>query len=322
MKLLFISNISGGVGSFSIASIMAAKRIGLEYHMAANFNSVSPEKIREDEAKYGITLHQIDFERNPLNSGNIKAYRQLVKLIETERIDFIHCNTPIGGFAGRIAGNRCNVKRVLYQAHGFHFYSGAPIHNWLFYFPVERWLAHYTDALININQEDFMRAQRFHLRGSGNRYYVPGVGIDPSLYETDDFKRNVKRAELGLDEHDIMVISVGDLISRKNYKTSIEAIAKSDNGKIHYFICGQGPLKEKLEKMAKDLDIANQVHFLGFRSDVRELLKASDIFLFSTLQEGLSRSLSEAMAAGLPDLPHSTSSSGAPSRISSSLPML
>lgn len=302
MKLLYISNVSNGVGSFSIASVLAAKRVGLAYHMAANFSSASAEKIRADEEKYGIKLHQIDFKRNPLDFRNVKAYRQLLKLIETEQFDYIHCNTPIGGFVGRIAGHKCRVKRIIYQVHGFHFYSGAPLHNWLLYYPIERGLAHFTDALITINKEDFERAKRFQLRNRGNRYYVHGVGIEPSLYEPGDFKRERKREELGLDKHDIMAISVGDLIERKNYKTSIEAIAQAKNEKIHLFICGQGPCKKRLEKIVEDLAIEKQVHFLGYRNDIMELLWASDIFLLTSYQEGLPRSLSEAMAAGLPCL--------------------
>ena len=192
------------------------------------------------------------------------------------------------------------MKKVIYQAHGFHFYKGAPFKNWLLYYPVERWLAHYTDAIITINNEDYERAKKFKLKGHGKVYYVPGVGIDTSQYCSDRQIRIEKRKELGLEDDDIALISMGDLIERKNYPVAIEAIAKVGKSNLHYYICGQGPDEEKLISLAEELDIKNQVHFLGYRTDIKELLQAADIFLFTTLQEGLARSLMEAMASGLP----------------------
>lgn len=302
MKLLYISNIAGetAVSSFSKANVIAAKKLGIEFHLAENFDMTNEKARRNDEENYGIKTHHIDFVRTPYDLRNILAFKQVVKVIREERIDVIHCNTPIGGLIGRLAGKKCKVNNVIYQAHGFHFYSGAPTVNWLLYYTIERWLARFTDTLITINHEDYERAQRFRLRNHGKVYYVPGVGIDTSQFEPGGFQRNKKREELGLKDEDIMVISAGDLIERKNYKTSIEAIAKAKNTKLQYYICGNGPLQSKLEKLANELGVEKQIHFLGFRTDVKELLWAADIFLFTTYQEGLPRSLSEAMAAGLP----------------------
>ena len=165
---------------------------------------------------------------------------------------------------------------------------------------MERWLAHYTDALITINHEDYERAKKFKLKDHGKVYYVPGVGIDTSQYRSDRQIRFEKRRELGLANDDIALISMGDLIERKNYPVAIEAIAKVGKSNLHYFICGQGPDEEKLVSLADELGIKEQIHFLGYRTDIKELLQAADIFLFTTLQEGLARSLMEAMASGLP----------------------
>lgn len=301
-KLLYISNIGGQkmTGSFAGTSIKAAHELNLEYYIVANRTKTTDEQRKYDEIAFDVKLLHADISRSPLAKENIKAFKQIVAIIREEKIDYIHCNTPIGGVIGRLAGKVCNVKRVIYQAHGFHFFKGAPILNWLLFYPVERWLAHYTDALITINREDFERAQSFQLRNHGNVYYVPGVGIDSKKYDPKDFDVNKKRDEMGLCAEDIMVISAGDLIERKNYQTAIKAIAFAQNPHLHFFICGRGPLKSKLESLAKELGVKDRVHFLGFRTDVKELLWASDIFLFTTYQEGLSRSLLEAMATGLP----------------------
>lgn len=301
-KLLFISNIAGkkGIDNFALANITVAKEQGLEFHTAINYSSVDPAVLKSDSEKYSVYLHHVNFCRNPYSVSNFHAYKELVSLIKKENIDYIHCNTPVGGLLGRLAGKKCKVKKVIYQAHGFHFYKGAPLKNWLIYYPVERWLAHYTDAIITINKEDYERAQGFKLRNNGKVYYVPGVGIDLSQYELPENTREIKRKELGLKETDVALISMGDLIERKNYPVSIEAVAKANNPNLQYFICGKGPEEEKLKKMAEDLGVKEQIHFLGFRTDIKELLKAADIFLFTSKQEGLARSLMEAMASGLP----------------------
>ena len=299
-KILFISNIVKKVGPFSVASIAAAQEHGMEFHMAANWNQAGEKQIRSDEEEYNVKIHNIPLVRNPYSPENYMAYKKLVQIIEDENIDYIHCNTPIGGLLGRLAGKKCKVKKVIYQAHGFHFYKGAPVKNWLLYYPAERWLAHYTDALITINHEDYERAKKFRLKDHGKVYYVPGVGIDISQYRFDRQIRLEKRRELGLANEDIALISMGDLIERKNYPMAIRAIAQVGKSNLHYFICGQGPDQEKLVSLADELGIKEQVHFLGYRTDIKELLQATDIFLFTTLQEGLARSLMEAMASGLP----------------------
>lgn len=300
LKLLYILNIANRVNSFSHASMVAARKMGVEFHIAGNWSYSSQDELHADELKYGIKIHQIDFIRTPYHPKNIQAYRQLKELVKTEQYDIIHSNTPIGGLLGRLVGKSCKVKKSIYQAHGFHFYQGAPKLNWLIYYPIEKWLAHYTDVLITINQEDFALAQKFKLRNNGNVYYVPGVGMDTSQYDPKTEIRDEKRAEMGLSETDIMLISMGDLVKNKNYSTAIETIAQAQNPDLHYFICGKGSEEENLRRLSDNLGISSQIHFLGFRSDIKELLAASDIFLFTTKREGLSRSMMEAMASGLP----------------------
>lgn len=302
-KVLYISNIAGKKVSLNFfgSALNAAKELGMDFYVVANRSSSTKEQIAADEKEYGVHLLHADISRSPFSMSNYKAYKQIVEMIKEHGIDYIHCNTPVGGLLGRLAGKKCGVKRVIYQAHGFHFYKGAPKKNWLLYYPVEKWLAHYTDALIIINNEDYELAKsKLKLRNKGKVYYVPGVGIDPSQYNSVNVSRNDKRRELGLNDDDIALISMGDLIERKNYDTSIRAIAEAQNDKLHYFICGKGPEEDNLRTLAQDLNVSDQIHFLGFRSDIKELLVACDIFLFTTKQEGLPRSLSEAMASGLP----------------------
>ena len=301
MNILFIQNVGKRVNSFSYVPIIVSKLLGYNFHIVSKWTGYSSEDdIKQDEKTYGIKIHTADIIRAPYNPKNLRAFKQICRIIQEEKIDVIHCNTPIGGVIGRLAGKKCKVKKVIYQAHGFHFYKGAPLINWLIYYPIERILAHFTDAVITINNEDFERAKKFHLRNKGTVYYVPGVGINTNDYESCNFDRESKRQSLSFKSDDILVVSAGDLIKRKNYKTAIEAIARTKNDRIHYLICGSGPLRNELERYAAKIGIAKQIHFLGYRTDMKEILWASDIYLFTTYQEGLPRSLSEAMACGLP----------------------
>ena len=300
-RILFISNISYKISSFVTASISSANALGMDFYHASNWQSVDEKQLRMFEKEHNIKITSVQIARNPFSRENISAFNELVELVKREKIDYIHCNTPTGGILGRLAGKKCKVKKVIYQAHGFHFYKGAPLKNWLLYYPVEKILAHLTDAVITINKEDYDLAKsKLRLRKGGKVYYVPGVGIDTAQYKKDDTVRAEKRAEIGLSDGDIALISLGDLIERKNYAVAIRAVAEAQKDNLHYFICGKGPQEEELRAVAESLGVSDRVHFLGYRNDVKELLDASDIFLFTSKQEGLARSMMEAMASGLP----------------------
>ncbi len=301
MKMLYILNIAKRVNNFSYTSMIAAQECGFEFHIAGNWSYESNEELAADEKKYGIRIHQIDFIRKPYSLKNRKAYKQLLELCKNENFDVIHCNTPVGGLLGRLVGSKCKVKKVIYQAHGFHFYKGAPWVNWLIYYPIEKWLAKKTDFLITINKEDYELAKmKMHIKNGGSIMYVPGVGIDLKQYINNDGIRYRKRLELGIKKDDFIIISTGDLVKRKNYSLAIRIIAMLDDSHVHYLICGDGPEKNKLSKLIQKYQISGNIHLLGYRKDVNELYNASDAFLFTSKQEGLARSLMEAMASHLP----------------------
>ncbi|HGH7179060.1 TPA: glycosyltransferase family 4 protein [Bacillus luti] len=294
-KMLFISNITNNITNFSLPSIVTSQELGYEFHLAADCSN-----FKGDASKYRVTIHQIDLVRNPFSPKNIKAYKQMLNLIKEEQFDVIHCNTPIGGILGRFCGKKMKVSKVIYTAHGFHFYKGAPLLKRILFQSAERWMARYTDAIITMNQEDYQAACNFKLRKNRSVYFIPGVGVDTGLYQSVQIDQAALKSSLGLKENDIVLIAMGDLIRRKNYASSIKAIAKANNKNLQFLICGKGPELDNLQTLAKELEVEDQVHFLGFRSDIKELLSIADVFLFTTYQEGLPRSMMEAMASGLP----------------------
>lgn len=244
-------------------------------------------------------VYDIPFQRNPLSKLNVIAARNLKKIVDTNNYDKIHFHTPIASALGRwvVKGTRKSGTKVMYTAHGFHFYKGSPLINWLTYYLVEKFLSRYTDVLITINKEDYGRAQTFKAR---NVEYVPGVGLNIDSFRNVSSNRYEKRLELNVPQDAILLLSVGELNKNKNHGTIIKALARINNPNIYYVICGEGTTATDLRNLAIDLGIEAQVKLLGFRTDIAGVCKCSDIFVFPSRREGLGLAALEAMALGLP----------------------
>lgn len=301
MKMLYIKHRSGKImNNFAISAILAAKELGIDFTIANNMSMAEKGHFEKVCKQYGIKMVHIDFDRNPLGKDNLKARKQLLALMEQEKYDIVHCNTPSGGMVGRIAAAQAKIPKVIYMAHGFHFWKGAPLKNWMFYYPVERLLAHLSDRIITINHEDFERAQHFHYKKSGHAEYVPGVGIVVKRFEHNEEMRNVTRKELGVQDYEIMLLSVGEVNQNKNHKVVIEALAKLGQKNIKYVVCGVGNLMKSHQQLATLLGVQDQVIFVGYRTDIARFYQAADAFVIASFREGLPVSLMEAMSAGLP----------------------
>lgn len=285
-----------GPNSFSKAAIWTANELGWELHMGVNRNH--PEKI--ESVGYDIKFYNQHTYRNIFAlRDNWIAYQNLCKYLKANpQIEIIHCNTPIGGVVGRLVGKKFR-KKVIYTAHGFHFYKGAPFFNRTVLKWIEKSLAQYTDVLITINQEDFETAQKFKLKKGGKVLHIPGVGIDLSSFNARTLDRNAKRRVLNLNKNDYVLIAVGDLNDNKNMSTLIKSIQETPLNS-HLLLCGEGPLKHDLKDLSVKIGVKNRCHFLGFRKDIIDLLQLADIFVMASKREGLPRSTMEAMALGLP----------------------
>ena len=241
--------------------------------------------------------YDIPFERSPLKPGNLRAYRDLKRVIDEGEYDLIHCHTPVGALLTRLAARKARKKRtkVIYTAHGFHFYRGAPMLNWLVYFPAEWLCGFFTDVLITINREDYAFAQK-HIH-AGNVCYVPGVGVDLTQFHSS---REAAREKLGIGKDEFVLLSVGEMTVNKNHRLALQALALLRRKPIRYVLVGRGEQMEALKAQARELGISDRVIFTGYRNDVAELYPAADAFFFPSIREGLSVALMEAMASGLP----------------------
>lgn len=302
-KALLVTTVSGFVPQFEMPNVAILKELGYEIHYASNFNNPSYGTDNKRLEGTGIICHQVDFERSPFNKKNLQAYKQLVKIMKDENIDLVHCHTPMGAVLARLAAKKCGIKDVLYTAHGFHFFKGASIKNWLIYYPVERFLSRYTGTQICINMEDFNNAKKFK---AVNVEYIAGVGIDTKgikeKSDIEDKEKDELKRELNLKDTDRILITAGEMIERKNQKFLLEVVKKIKEKKtsVKLIVCGHGRLENFLKAKTKELGIENNVIFTGYRTDIYKILGLAEIFLFSSLQEGLPVAVMEAMAIGLP----------------------
>lgn len=305
-KVLLVTTVSGFVPQFEMNNVRILQEMGYEVHYAANYNMPSYGNDNHRLDGTGIIRHQIDFVRSPFDPSNIKIYRQLCRLMKEESFSLVHCHTPMGGVMARLAAHSTHTGPVIYTAHGFHFFTGAPLINWLFYYPMERFLSRFTLQQLCINQEDYKRAKHsFHARYVD---YIPGAGIDLNrIPEYSEEKNRQKRKELGLADDTVFLLSSGELIKRKNHETILRSLAMlKQEGRlspsIRYVICGHGKLDEYLKSLARELSLDKVVIFAGYRKDILDLCQACDLYVFPSYQEGLPMGLLEAMACGCPIL--------------------
>ncbi|WP_102692129.1 glycosyltransferase family 4 protein [Rummeliibacillus pycnus] len=293
MKVLYATTISNTINAFFIPHIELLLDQGHTVDIACNIKKeISPALLER-----GCKVIDINFQRTPLAKQNFQAYKKIVHLINNENYDLIHVHTPVAAAYVRFASRKKSNIKLIYTAHGFHFYKGAPIRNWLLYYPIEYILSRDTDVLITINKEDFKRAKSFKAK---KVEYIKGVGFDSKKFSEVVVDRAAKRDELEIPLEAYCVLSVGELNKNKNHETVINAIARLNNPKIHYLICGEGPLESYLITLAERLNIKKQVKFLGYRTDIAEICKVVDLFVFPSYREGLPVAVMEAMASGLP----------------------
>ena len=312
-KALVVTHVSGFVPQFEMNNVRLLQEIGYEVHYASNFQNVSYGIDNRRLEDTGIICHQVDFTRSPYDIKQHKiAIKQMQMLLEKESFTIMHCHTPVGAALARIVAKpyRKQGLKVIYTAHGFHFYKGAPWKYWLMFYPVEFALSKVTDVLITINKEDFERAKRFCKFSKTKVEQIHGVGLDLAYWSGKDLNlgereqmRMQVRKQLGIQEKEIAILSVGELIPRKNHEEVIRKLAekkKKGEKNFRYFICGQGVLKEFLQDLIMQSNLAKEVTLLGYRTDIRRLLYGMDLFVFPSKQEGMPVALMEAVAAGLP----------------------
>lgn len=307
-RVMLIANSASMIDHFNRDNINILKSMGYEVTVAANFkdgNSSTREKIEAFERELvekGIDIVHLPIPRKVTQLFKLsKSVKLIKKYLAENPCALVHTQTPFGGVAGRLAAKnfrKTGETKVIYFVHGFHFFKGAALKNYLIYYNIEKHLSKFTDCLITLNQEDYKTASKKFKKTHVE--YVPGVGVDTTAINTTTVDKKSKCKELKIPHNKKIVLTMAELIPRKNVEGAINAFAGADNDDTILLICGKGKELRKLKDLAKELGLKDKVYFAGYRTDIIEICRMSDIFLFTSRQEGLPVAVMQAMAAGLP----------------------
>lgn len=296
-KVLFVANIHKHFLAFHLPYIQWFKDHGYEVHVAAGGE-------RDVVVPHADKMFYLSLERHPFKLANIKACKELRRIIAEEGYCLVHCHTAMGSVVARIAARMERAAgrlKMLYTAHGFHFFKGSPKRYWLMYYPMEKYLSKYTDAIITINQEDYDLVKTYGFKNR-NTYKIPGIGINTQrLIVSNEALRHSLRREYGYAQDAFLMIYIAEYIERKNHRFIIEALPELAKvlPNVKVLFAGRGRLMEQMKTLASELHVEPYVDFLGFRKDIGQLIALSDIGISASRQEGLGLNIAEEMYSGL-----------------------
>lgn len=295
-KILYVTTISKTINAFLVPHIKYLIDQGYKVDVATNII----DEISQELVDYEVEVFQIDFQRNPLSLKNKKAYDEIKKLQLKNKYDIVHVHTPVASFVTRLALRKEKNLNMVYTCHGFHFYKGSSIFNWLIFYPLEKLAAKWTDRLVTINGEDFEIAKKFKLRNNGQVSKMNGVGIEKEKYVIENFDKSEYRKKLDLKDDDFVILVLAELNKNKNHIQLIKAmnLLKDKYPNIKAIFAGTGPLEEEIKKQIKENGLEEKISLLGWRNDVKELINLSDVVGLFSQREGLGKCLLEAMICG------------------------
>ena len=296
-KVLFVATIFKHFRAFHIPYMQWFKDHGWNVELAAGGDDIDFNFV---DQKY-----RIDIQRSPFSLQNIKSICQLEKIINDNKYDLVYCHTAMGAVVSRLAAKKARKNgktKVIYVAHGFHFFKGSPKKYWWMYYPMEKFLSRYTDAIVTINKEDFDLVKRNKFKNNKS-FLIPGIGVDTTrFYVPTDDEKNKLRNNNGIDSNSFVLLYVAEFIHRKNHKFIIDSVPQliSHIPNLKIIFAGRGILMNKMIEYSYKLGVTEYVDFLGFRDDIPDLIALSDLGISASRQEGLPLNLIEEMLGGLP----------------------
>lgn len=299
MKVLLTATVQSHIAQFHKPLVEMLHAHGCEVHVAARDNLAEKNGLKLDFVE---RVFDIPFARSPKSADNLKAYKQLKKIIDEGHYDVIHCNTPMGGIVTRLAARIARKKgsQVFYTAHGFHFYQGAPKKNWIVFYPIEKLFSRITDTLLTITEEDYRLASR--------KFYCKvvrthGVGVDEKRYfAVSNEEKALLKSQMGFGEEQKIILCVGELLPNKNQTMAIHMMKKivENYPDAMLLLAGNGPEKDKLENEIDACGLRNNIKMLGYVTNLQEYQHISDVCVSCSKREGLPLNIVEAMMSETP----------------------
>lgn len=296
-KILFVATVQSHICQFHLPIMKILKEEGYEIHVAAKDNLLEKNGLK---MKYADKVYDIPFERSPFRKKNIESYRILKRILKKENYNIVHCNTPVGGIVTRLAARKFRKKglRVIYTAHGFHFYKGAPLNNWMIFYPIEKAMAILTDDLITITKEDYDLARRKNFRC--NIHYTHGMGVNNIKYKMVSEKEKIDIRRKKCYKNEFIILCTGELNKNKNQTTIIKAM--NDVVKIYpstkLLLAGNGPNYYGLKRLIKELGLNKNIELIGYRIDLEDYVNISDLIVSASFREGMPLNIMEGMVCG------------------------
>ena len=293
-RILYVTTISETINAFLVPHIEYLLDNNYEVECACNIGLNLDKRLDKN-----LVIHDIPFSRSPLSTSNIGAYKKIKEVIKNGQYDYVHVHTPIAAFITRLATRNMNIS-IIYTAHGFHFYKGAPMLNWIVYYNLEKIAARWTDCIITMNEEDFILAKEKFKYKNNKIFKINGIGLDLNKYSNNSNDLREFKKSLGLKDEDFVITIIAELIKRKNHLQIIDTmkLLYKEYPNIKVLFVGKGVLKDNYKKYIEDNNLSESIKLLGFRNDVSEIINISNIIALFSLQEGLPRNLMEAMAIG------------------------
>lgn len=301
MKILYTATVLSHICQFHLPHMKHLQEQGWEVHAAAHDNLAVKNGLA---LKYCDKFIEVPFSRSPKSPDNIKAYKQLKKLLSEEHYDVILCNTPMGGIVTRLAAKKARKQgtKVVYMAHGFHFFQGSSKKAWLVFYPIEKHMARYCDLLITVNEEDYALAQRKFSKRT-KVAHIHGVGVNERRYHpaTPEEQAEMRKAE-GLSPDDFVILCTGELNENKNQKTLVSAAAKlkDEIPRLKVLLAGNGPKEQELREQIRAEGLEDSVKLLGYRTDLEKVVPAVDLVVSCSKREGMPLNIIEAMLCKKP----------------------
>lgn len=258
----------------------------------------------KEEVPYCDHQYHMSYKRSPFTLATFKGIVELKKIINNGDYDIIYCHTPVGGMVARLAAQNARKKgtKVIYFAHGYHFYKNAPKLNWAIFYPMEKIMSKITDSIILLNDEDYeLTRKRF---GTCKAYQIDSIGVDLSRFKVENYEdiRIKYRKQMNIPQDATVLIYLAELLRNKNQTFLMEVLKLilQKNTNVYLVLAGFDHSEGEFAKYAEKIGVSDHIRFLGWREDVGNLYATSDICTPTSIREGFGLNLVEAMACGVP----------------------
>lgn len=296
-KVLLVATVQSHIAQFHRPLANLLHKHEYEVHVAAKNNLAEKNGLQID---FADKIYDLPFARSPKSKDNYFAYKQLKKILDAEKYDVVHCNTPMGGIVTRLAAKAARKKgtKVIYTAHGFHFYKGGPLKSWICYYPIEKLFSRLTDILITITHEDYaLASEKFHCKVE----HMHGVGVDENRYfPIGKNQKKILRQKMGFTDEQKIILCIGELNENKNQSVAIRMMTqiKERYPNALLLLAGNGPKQRFLEELIAELGLQNNVKLLGYVTNLQDYQHIIDIQVCCSKREGLPLNVVESMLSG------------------------